>query len=178
MQLKTRKRLLGFLLLGGGLALLQPWVLDGAGYQERHLEVVIPPPPEFPAVTTFRPQYQPHASTAEPAPPVRPLSSIDDEKAGQAGEALSLEQEEPQLDQQGVPVAWTLQLASFKEEENAVALRDRLLKDGYQAYLRQRDGLHKVFVGPDIQRSSLERVRLIIRREYRLDGLILRFTTG
>ncbi len=92
--------------------------------------------------------------------------------------ALSIATEKPVLDKQGVPVAWTIQLASFRDAGNARALRKKLSDRGYKSYIRRKDQLSKVFVGPDIQRTELEKLRAQLKREFRLDGLILRFTTG
>jgi DedD protein len=81
----------------------------------------------------------------------------------------------PVLDQQGVPTGWTLQLASFKERTNAVALQQRLKKLGYKAYIRNKGDLSKVFVGPDLQKKVIERLKAELKRKLKLDGLVLRF---
>ena len=91
---------------------------------------------------------------------------------------ISIAKEKPVLDKQGVPVAWTIQLASFKDAGNAKALRKRLSDKGYKSYIRRKQDLSKVFVGPDIQRSAVEELRKQLKREFKLDGLILRFTTS
>ncbi|WP_210395418.1 SPOR domain-containing protein [Motiliproteus sediminis] len=90
----------------------------------------------------------------------------------------TLEKEVPVLDKQGVPVAWTLQLAAFKERANAERLRDRLNKAGYSAYIREKNALSRVYVGPEVQRSELEALKRKLSRELKLDGLILRFSTS
>jgi DedD protein len=83
--------------------------------------------------------------------------------------------DKPALDQQGVPVGWTLQLASFKDRANAVSLQRKLLKQGYKAYIRDKGELSKVFVGPDLQKSIVETLKRELKRKFKLDGLILRF---
>ncbi len=83
--------------------------------------------------------------------------------------------DKPMLDQQGVPAGWTLQLASFKERSNAVALQKRLQQKGYKTYIRDKGELSKVFVGPDMQKSTLEGIKRELNRTFKLDGLILRF---
>lgn len=100
------------------------------------------------------------------------------ESASASSQSLSLKDEVPRLDQQGVPVAWTLQLAAFKDRGNAEGLRDRLIKAGYKAYVREKSALTRVFVGPEVQRERLEQLKLQFQREMKLEGLILRFTTG
>lgn len=89
--------------------------------------------------------------------------------------ATKMGREKPMLDQQGVPTGWALQLASFKDRGNAIALQKKLLKQGYKAYIRDKGDLSKVFVGPDLQKSVLEGVKKDLKRKYKLDGLILRY---
>ena len=74
-------------------------------------------------------------------------------------------------------VAWTLQLASFRDEANAKALRTELLDAGYKVYIRHISGLVKVFVGPELQRTRLESLQAALKEEYSLDGIVVRFTT-
>ncbi len=198
-QLKTR--ILGFLVLASLAIIFMPLVFDGTGVREREgMDMSIPPSPDMPDIVVNSPtREQLDQGLSKPAPidPV-PLTEITTntttnntsntnvsktiaEKATQSPAAvkkqLSLAEEKPVLDQKGIPVAWTLQLASFKDKENAENLRSKLLKKGYKAYTRERDGLSKVFVGPDIQRSEVEKLRSQLKQEVKLDGLILRFTT-
>ncbi len=118
-----------------------------------------------------------HATANDKATANSQAAAADD--AAQAKQQpISIAQERPVLDKQGVPVAWTLQLASFREQGNATALRKKLQQKGYKTYIRRKDALSKVFVGPDLQRSEIEKLRSQLQREFKLDGLILRFTTG
>jgi DedD protein len=200
MNRQTKERWVGFLLLLAIAAIFLPMLLDGDGLRQGRLQAVIPPAPPMPEMQSFEPQYQPHADSqtlaqprsAEPLPlpaPPKPLSAA--KPAAQAG--LEAEQklakraetalatpskmatDKPVLDQQGVPTSWTLQLASFKDQANAKALQQRLIKRGYNAYLRSKGELTKVFVGPDLQRSVIEQRKTELKREMKLDGLVLRF---
>jgi len=201
-----KTRLTGFVTLGALAAILVPMLFDGQGVRESRLQVQIPDTPPFPVMQTVAPQQPLLVDTrafAEPVPeriearqPRMSLSSdqplsaaVEAEGAAVEAEgapvsvaptpaALTLEREVPRLDAQGVPVAWTLQLAAFKERGNAEGLRDRLLKAGYKAYVREKNALTRVFVGPEVQRSQLEQLKVQFQREMKLDGLILRFTTG
>ncbi len=83
----------------------------------------------------------------------------------------------PILDQQNVPVAWTLQLASFKDESNARALRKQLVGAGHKVYTRQNSDLYKVYVGPDLQKDRLDTLKARLKKDFGLDGIIVRFTT-
>lgn len=195
-----KHRLIGFAVIVSIAVIALPMLFDGAGYrQHERLEVDIPPEPEPLAYQTYAPENPRLADTSELPPPQQasaPDSSAairtpepepevadspqqaaeqQDAAATAKTEALSLE-EKPSLDEQGVPVAWTLQLASFKDKNNASALNKRLQDKGYKAYIRHKDDLHKVFVGPDLQRSSIEQLKQDLQQEFKLSGLILRFT--
>tara|TARA_S200000501_G_C20867486_1_gene762657 strand:- start:3480 stop:4088 length:609 start_codon:yes stop_codon:yes gene_type:complete len=59
----------------------------------------------------------------------------------------------PRLDKQGVPVAYVIQLGSFKQFDNANKLRDKLVNDyQFKAFVEPRvemgEGPYKVLVGP------------------------------
>lgn len=182
MDKQLKKRIIGGCALGIVGAALLPLLLDGAGYRERHLESRIPPAPEPAQLVAGTPQMQPLPETETPAEPAAPVVvQVDVEAVASAVEksdaVLDPTRDTPQLDQEGVPVAWTLQLASFRDEANARALRAELLKSGYKVYIRHMAGLVKVFVGPEIQRSRLESLQATLKQEYALDGIVVRFTT-
>lgn len=181
-RVQMRRRLMG---LGAVVAIslaITPLLFDAAGYRERQLENRIPPAPELSPPVEITPIYprieEPvEPVTIEPAPEVAPPSesvaaAIKDDRP----EVLPSE-DTPSLDSRGIPVAWTLQLASFKDEQNAKALRADLNKAGYKVYIQHSSDLVRVFIGPDMQRSRLEQLQDTIKRDYSLDGMIVRFST-
>ncbi|MBY4675140.1 SPOR domain-containing protein [Marinobacterium arenosum] len=179
-SLKLRLVGLAAIILSAGI--LFPLFFDGAGYRERHLSNDIPPEPEAPVVISVTPVKQALPDTselAEPAPAAeRPAKSAAlQAKIDKSDAKLAIEPDTPTLDQEGVPVAWTLQLASFKDETNARGLRKQLINAGHKVYTRKQAGLVKVYVGPDLQRSNLERLKLELKEKMALDGIIVRFTT-
>lgn len=174
-------------LVGGGLLLLAAVILipiffDGAGYKERHLESAIPMAPAAPELVVIEPQNQRLPDTSKPAEPT-PAVTIAAKPAAlakaieQQKPVIDLSKDTPVLDQEGVPVAWSLQLASFKDEDNAKGLRRKLIKSGYKVYTRKNGDLIKVFVGPDMQKTKLSSLQSSIKQEFGLDGIIVRFTT-
>ncbi|MBV1786554.1 SPOR domain-containing protein [Marinobacterium sp. D7] len=182
MNREQKKRVLGLCAVVIVGAAILPLLLDGAGYRERHLESRIPPAPEPVGLAIVEPQLQPLPSTAEPALPAEPaVVSVPVEPLQEAIDkvepSLDPTSDTPGLDQEGVPVAWTLQLASFRDESNARALRSELLEAGYKVYIRHMAGLVKVFVGPELQRTRLEKLQAQLKQEYALDGIVVRFTT-
>lgn len=159
-----------------------PLVFDGAGYQERQLEPVIPPAPVIPELVQIEPVNPVIIESVVPAPPaeavVVPAPAVEiAEPLEQLAPTLNPVEDTPVLDADQVPAAWTLQLASFKQEENARGLRNKLIEAGYKVYIRQGTDLVRVYVGPDMQRSRLEALQAQLKQEYGLDGIIVRFTT-
>lgn len=196
MSNQLKARILGFIVLASLAIIFLPWIFDGTGVKERkQMDMETPTVPEMPEIVVNQPtRAQLDSPLSDPAPIKPELTPIEKdpviekastsvkesaaaEKLEKTTPKLTLADEKPALDQEGIPVAWTLQLASFQDKANAENLRLLLIKKGYKAYSRERDGLSKVFVGPDIQRTQIEKLRAELKKEFKLDGLILRFTT-
>ncbi len=177
-----KQRLVGAAILILAAVILIPVFFDGAGYRERQLESAIPPPPFEPELVTITQDAKQLPDKAVPAQPAEPVTvaivpqKLAEEVAKQKP-VIKLHDDPPALDQQGVPVAWSLQLASFKDEDNAKGLRRKLIKAGYKVYIRKTGDMLRVFVGPDIQKTRLSELQQSIQKEFGLDGIIVRFTT-
>ena len=177
-----KQRLVGAIIVILAAVVLLPVLFDGAGYKERHLESRIPAEPVLAEVVINEPVNQRLPDTDAPAEP-QPAVTIKAKPAVLAkavekiAPEIDLSADTPRLDAEGVTVAWTLQLASFKDEDNAKALRRQLIKAGYKVYTRKNGTLIKVFVGPDVQKTKLESLQGGIKKQFGLDGIIVRFTT-
>ncbi|WP_263260946.1 SPOR domain-containing protein [Pseudomonas sp. RIT-PI-S] len=79
------------------------------------------------------------------------------------------------LDGNGVPVSWSVQLASLSSRASADSLQKTLRSQGYNAYVRSAEGKNRVFVGPLIDRAEAERLRDVINRQQNLKGFVVRF---
>lgn len=167
MELVNKKKIVGALALIFIALVFFPLFFSGNGYRERHLPSIIPPRPVTQTFDNIEPLLKPLLDTQKIAPLVEPLSTQGVLK--KADQAL--------LDQQGVPVAWTLQLASFKDEANARSLRKQLLKAGHKVYTRKNGDLVKVYVGPELKKQRLESLKKELQEDLGLDGLLVRFTT-
>lgn len=86
--------------------------------------------------------------------------------------------EAPALNEEGVPVSWLLQIASFSEEQKARSLLNKLQSDGYRAYSEAStaDGktIHRVYVGPKFLKQDLLEEKAAIEKKYQLATLLLR----
>jgi DedD protein len=114
------------------------------------------------------------ASTAA-VPPAVPA-------AGEATAAAVVRSESPQplvTDSDGVPVAWTLQVATVSSAEKADALRRRLLEKGEKAYVTTISSggkqLYRVSVGPKFERQELERIQASINAEFGVTTMLVRY---
>ena len=77
--------------------------------------------------------------------------------------------------------AWVIQLASFSQKGNAERLAQQLRSKGYTAYVKQSKTtkgafLQRVFVGPDINYQHIQTVRNQLYTDFKLTGLILKYT--
>ena len=79
------------------------------------------------------------------------------------------------LDEASLPVSWSVQLASLSSRTGAEALQKTLRSQGYNAYIRQADGMNRVFVGPVIERKEADRLRDQLNRQHKLSGFVVRF---
>ncbi|MCY1349376.1 Cell division protein FtsN [compost metagenome] len=122
-----------------------------------------PAKPVAPTVPTPAPATpQPQAQAKAPAP--APSAPVAEAKA-----------EEKRLDVNGLPVSWSIQLASLSSRASAENLQKSLRTQGYNAYIRSVEGMNRVFVGPLIERAEANRLRDQLSRQQKLNGFIVRF---
>ncbi|RRV64596.1 SPOR domain-containing protein [Stutzerimonas stutzeri] len=118
------------------------------------------------------------ATTEDPVPaPVEPLAPADPAPAPAPAPAAPAEPQkpEPRLDNNNLPVSWSIQLASLSNRASAESLQQTLRSQGYNAYIRTADGMNRVFVGPLVERSEANRLRDVLQRQQKLDGFVVRF---
>jgi len=186
MQQKVKYRLVGLAVILLSAAVIFPVFFDGAGYKERQLQSEIPSGPVLPEIVRISPKNKPLPDTSEPAEPMPPVQlpeppvevkKVIEKTVAENKIELEIHKDQPVLDQQGVPVAWTLQLASFKDETNAKGLRKQLIAEGHKVFTRKQGDLVKVYVGPEFQKSRLETLKDKLKKDFGLNGIIVRFTT-
>lgn len=94
-------------------------------------------------------------------------------------EVVDLTPEPAGLDQQGVPKSWVLQVASFRSQKAAEALRSKLVENGFAAYTRQltldEESHTRVLVGPKLDKSALMRDKEKIQDAFSLSAILLEF---
>jgi DedD protein len=117
------------------------------------------------------------AAVAEPLPEPEPAAPP---KPATAAEKLRAEPPaKPQIDAEGVPVAWMLQVASVSSPAKADDLRDRLLAMGHKAYSKKiRRGernLWRVYIGPKFEKAKLESIRSAVDAELGVQTMVMRY---
>ena len=84
------------------------------------------------------------------------------------------------VDDTGHLQAWTLQLATFADQNNARKLVQKLKSDGYSAYQKQfinprGKSLYRVYIGPEVRPDELQQLRQVIDKSMGLEGIVVRF---
>ena len=109
------------------------------------------------------------AAVVEPAP-AAPVAAV---------QARSSAPEAPALDANGVPVAWSLQVATVSSAAKAEELRQQLQSMQEKAYVRKLErgdrDLYRVFVGPKFERAQLEQTRARVDARFGVESLIVRY---
>lgn len=76
--------------------------------------------------------------------------------------------------------AWAIQLGSFRHQNNVDDLVNKLTSNGYTAFtkpIKTKNGkLTKVFVGPELIKSSLEKKLPALKKLTNVQGKVARFT--
>jgi len=80
---------------------------------------------------------------------------------------------------QPIVSGWVVQLGSFSVEKNAIKLRDKLRKNGHASFVEahERDGKtsYRVRVGPELTRELAGKLKIQLKKETKIDGLVMAF---
>jgi len=83
------------------------------------------------------------------------------------------------FDEQGLPISWELQIATFSTESRAQVIADQLQNKGHKAYVSpvtiDKKGLYRVRIGPNIQKSRLLDIQRDIDAYYGVKSEIIKF---
>lgn len=187
-----KQRIVGALVLVALAVIFLPMLLTRED-ELRHVRVEAPPMPRMPEHAEIRtaPVAVPEPLPDEPVPgaPGAPIASLPQPPAptaepsrppaatpsASAPAPATVKAPEARLDTSHLPVTWSVQLASLSNRDNALKLQKTLRGQGYNAYVRTFEGMNRVFVGPVIERAEANRLRDQLRRQHKLDGIVVRF---
>ena len=114
-----------------------------------------------------------------------PQSSAVERVANAADESISLHEprdvrpENLMMDEDGMPIAWTLQVATLSSKVAADKLLQELLASDYKAYIarvtRNEKSLYRVCIGPQFEKIQLERLKSDVDARYEVKSLVARY---
>ncbi|WNZ57726.1 SPOR domain-containing protein [Microbulbifer sp. ZKSA002] len=194
-----KQRIVGALVLAALAVIFLPSLLDREAAGNISETSQIPAEPDIRPIEIAEPQPVADAMPA-PAPGEafqpdlpenfsNPKAPVADEGEGRSEIAKSDEPEEklaapkkgasPLVDAYGLPVAWVVQVASYRDESNADKLRLRLMNEGYSAYTRAVDTdkgrLVRVFVGPKVNKADAHQLKKELDTLLKAQTLVLQF---
>lgn len=193
MKQGTKQRIVGTVVLLALALIFLPMIFDGEGSYQTPLSSRIPEPPVItllPEPAPLRPVLAiPNPSAADVAEEIAELApaaaTIEPAEipVGNVAEVVISEpvfnREVPELDPNGLPQGWSVQLGSFADASNASNLLQRLLGADYRAYTRPVPGnggrMTAVFVGPWLERELAADYQKRLQDEFQLSGLVVRF---
>lgn len=194
----TKQRVVGIAVIVFAAAVILPVLFDGRGSYELPLESRIPDPVPFPIPPRLMPERpvivadtdQIRVNSNDTSAPVTDTSVATGQPQVPAPEAVTAPQvladdpvnspaTAPSLDPVGLPEGWSVRLASFSDQANAQNLIDILQSNGHRAYTRQisssQGPLTAVFVGPGVDRASVQQLQQQLRAETELSGIVVRY---
>ena len=124
------------------------------------------------------PERQPPiAQPVDIASPMPDVALVDaDEEPEQQASAL----ERAEFDDQGLPVSWELQIATFSNAERAEEISQLLRDKGHKAYVSpiilDDQRLFRVMIGPKLQKQRLIEIQPAINDYFSVESFIVRFT--
>ena len=130
-----------------------------------------------PASTPSQPITPSPQTQVQAAKPSVPAQKVETKPAAAPAPAVAAAKPAApsKIDVNGLPVSWSIQLASLSNRAGAESLQQTLRSQGYNAYIRSAGGMNRVYVGPLIERAEAERVRDAIIRKHSLKGFVVRF---
>lgn len=167
----AKQRITGAFVLLALALIFFPLLFDFSDERRVDKDSTIPPQPDIKPAEIPEPV---RPDNIIPAPSDTEIFTVEDEDEVAPQTAV-----QPALDQQGVPEAWVIQVASFRERQAALAMEQTLQADGYKSFVQEAratgDTTYRVLVGPKILIQDAQNEKQQIDRKYRVDALIMRF---
>ena len=187
-----KQRLVGAVVLVSAAVIFVPMIFDA------------PDPTVETTMTTPIPQRSSEGFTSRVVPLDEPVTPSLDERVARerASDPVPAESAEPEANEPRAGVVkpvprpepveaepepeprrpasgWAVQLGSFSNSKNALALRDRLRSKGYAAFVEtayaDRGEITRVFVGPELDRERARKAVKKLEGETKLKGIVIRY---
>ncbi|WP_323844917.1 SPOR domain-containing protein [Microbulbifer magnicolonia] len=192
-----KQRIVGALVLVALAVIFLPTLFDREGARYIDVTSQIPPAPDIQPIEiaapepvagvapapapdeAFQPEVVEQASNANAEKPDVAVNSAAEQSDSAAKGQTPEKDSAPVLDAQGLPVAWVVQVASYREESHAEKLRNRLMDEGYKAYTRSvttgKGRFVRVFVGPKTSKADALAVKQELDQLLKAQTLVLQF---
>ena len=164
-----RHRIIGSLVWLSVAIIVLPFVLDGDGLKELSqapAKISLPVPVDIQPI---------EIEQVDPAKPIALAPAAQMETTPVAEQPSPTTATTPSLNAQGLPNSWVVQLASFKTKANADALRNKLIKEKYAAYMQQHNDNYRVLVGPVNTRPEADELKAKLKQGYKLNGIVVAY---
>ena len=190
-----KQRIVGALVLLALAVIFLPSLFDREGARYIDVTTQIPPAPDIQPIEIADPvpvpdavpvpaaddAFQPELTSADSRPEQQEeiVESVADEPKKPSEEPKPEHDSAPILDAAGLPVAWVVQVAAYRDEASAERLRNRLMDEGYKAYTRgvttDKGRFIRVFVGPKTSKADAQMVKQELDQLLKAQTLVLRF---
>ena len=190
----VKQRLVGILIILSVSAIFWPLIFTPYEYREGADFLEIPPAPKFQKNSEMTLEMETRNQKEEAEYPDNWLKTETDEVVeiptisatdkisptkSSSRQVRNTPPEKPQLDSNGIPIAFVLQVVSMVDNGRAKKVRDTLLEQGYRAYLRQvkvgETIMYRVYVGPKFEKLELASIKSDIDKIFEVDSVILRY---
>jgi DedD protein len=168
---KLKQRVVGVVVLTAIAIVVVPFLLDGTEQQRKRIVEGIPESPTLEVLDVNAVDIIDRMNTLE----AESVAALPQEDV----ESIDTASSESGLDANGLPVLWSLQVASFDIRENATQLRTELRQKGFKVYILKvsdQSGDHfRVLIGPHMQHDRVEKIKLQVDAEYDLQAKIIQY---
>ncbi|MFT7091870.1 MAG: DedD protein [Candidatus Azotimanducaceae bacterium] len=172
MDTRLKQRVIGAVVMTAVAIIILPMLLDGSSEDRARVESAIPQAPVIDINSlTVEQTSEKILEMAEVSKAKLPVMQQDTAVLVQDTDNFS-------LNENGLPISWSFQLGSFREETNATRLRQTLRDKGYRSYILSGDAddkLFRVYVGPMVNKDKLLKVQIKIEAELKLSGQVVRY---
>lgn len=192
-EAKLKQRIVGITVLVIAALIILPFLLHRPN-EKKTLSVAVPvenateqAPASKPApiaeptiITAQAPAATPTPQPVIAAAPSKPKPTLIKTVAAKKATVKKVEHHKRRHHKKSVIAkAWTVQLASFSNKENAKRLIHKLRHKGFHAYERttktKKGRLVRVFVGPEIRKHDAKKILVKLRKQFHLKGLITEY---
>lgn len=180
---KLKQRLIGALVLIVLAVVFLPMIFNNKGDKIPETVVTTPPEPTKPVTpvnqTSHVPVATPQTSVNQPvvttdntpqptATPTQPVATAP----------VTQPTDKPVVatpSANGLTPTWTIQVAAVTNLQNAESFMEKLRKANYNAYIRSEGSVHRVFVGPFIEKTVATKTQQQIQKQFNEKGIIREF---